>query len=105
MVEARVPVGGPGTGLLDQPQQLDAAGAQGRLPRARLEQRQPDRAPVVGERALQVGHGQVDSADARGRVDGGAQATTRYTWNTSAYSRFTLMPCVRATFQTYSAFA
>src|SRR6185437_6817823 len=33
------------------------------------------------------------------------QATTRYTWNTSAYSRFTLMPWVRATFQTYSAFA
>ena len=30
---------------------------------------------------------------------------TRYTWNTSAYSRFTLMPCVRATFQTYSGFA
>src|SRR5262249_45538216 len=33
------------------------------------------------------------------------QATTRYTWNTSAYSRLTLMPCVLATFQTYSAFA
>ena len=28
------------------------------------------------------------------------QLTTRYTWNTSAYSRFTLMPCVRATLQT-----
>ena len=34
-----------------------------------------------------------------------AQTMTRYTWNTSAYSRFTLMPCVRATFHTYSGFA
>jgi hypothetical protein len=32
-------------------------------------------------------------------------ATTRYTWNTSAYSRFTLMPWVRATFHTYSLLA
>jgi hypothetical protein len=35
----------------------------------------------------------------------GGQATTRYTWNTSAYSRFTFVPCVRATFHTYSLFA
>ena len=33
------------------------------------------------------------------------QATTRYTWNTSAYSRFTLIPWVRATFQMYSGSA
>ena len=35
----------------------------------------------------------------------GCQATTRYTWNTSAYSRFTLIPCVRATFRMYSGSA
>ena len=33
-------------------------------------------------------------------ADADDQLTTRYTWNTSAYSRFTLMPCVRATLQT-----
>ena len=30
---------------------------------------------------------------------------TRYTWKTSAYSRLTLIPCVRARLRTYSAFA
>ena len=33
------------------------------------------------------------------------QATTLYTWNTSAYSRFTLIPCVRATLRMYSGSA
>ena len=33
------------------------------------------------------------------------QATTRYTWKTSAYSRFTFTPCMRARFLTYSSFA
>ena len=32
-------------------------------------------------------------------------AITRYTWNTSAYSRFTLIPCVRARLRTYSGSA
>ena len=34
-----------------------------------------------------------------------AYVITRYTWNTSAYSRFTLVPWVRARLRTYSAFA
>jgi hypothetical protein len=33
------------------------------------------------------------------------QVITRYTVKTSAYSRFTLIPWVRATFQMYSGFA
>src|SRR5262249_16916887 len=37
--------------------------------------------------------------------DLGGHATTRYTWKTSAYSRFTFTPCIRARLRTYSAFA
>jgi hypothetical protein len=33
------------------------------------------------------------------RTTAASQATTRYTWKTSAYSRFTLTPCVLATLQ------
>ena len=102
--EARVAVGGPRARLLDEVQELAAARAEAGLAAAEPEQIEPDRLGVVGERPRQVGHGEVDGADGRGGGDR-HQATTRYTWNTSAYSRFTLMPCVRATFQTYSAFA
>ena len=34
-----------------------------------------------------------------------SQATIRYTWKHSAYSRFTLTPWIRATFHTYSGSA
>src|SRR5437763_7090660 len=48
----------------------------------------------------------LDLADRGGAAAAAAaHATTRYTWKTSAYSRFTLMPCVRARLRTYSAFA
>ena len=48
-----------------------------------------------------------DSARAGVTRGGGSSsyATTRYTWKTSAYSRFTFTPCMRARFRTYSAFA
>ena len=50
---------------------------------------------LAGEQCevLTAGRGELDLID---------QATTRYTWNTSAYSRFTLMPWVRATLRMYS---
>jgi hypothetical protein len=53
------------------------------------------------------GRGPVDTTlllyPAGGRAQ--TQVITRYTVKTSAYSRFTLIPWVRATFQMYSGFA
>src|SRR5262249_55694930 len=70
---------------------------------------------LSGEPGIEVGEGdeseihacgnELDRASIPSRLPSLSQPTTRYTWNTSAYSRFTLMPCVRATFHTYSAFA
>ena len=54
---------GPCARLLDQHQQLVAAGAQHRPRAALVEHLQADRLAVERERAAEVGHGQVHGAD------------------------------------------
>ena len=77
VVEAGVADRRPRTGLLDEHQQLAPARAERRAAVSLLEQLEPDRRPVVLERALELRDGQVNRAERGLRRDLAARGRTR----------------------------
>src|SRR2546426_768549 len=63
MEQARMALGGARARFFVEDEEVVAAGAERRHRVVMLVNPQPDRVPVVRERALEIGHGEVDRAD------------------------------------------